>query len=378
MQFTDQQENEYYVIRPIECEDDMEKAVEPPAKEQLGAFHRFLTIWILLSMAAGIILGNYLPQLVIFLEHLQIAKVSIPTAVLLWGIILPMMIQVDFTSLKNVFKQPRAIVLTVIVNYGIQPFSMYALCLLFFKVIFASYLSQEKQTEYLIGSVLLGGAPCTAMVFIWSKLMNGDAAYTITQVAVNDLILLVLYVPTVQLLAGVSNIQIPWTTLMLSVVFFVVIPLVIGVLVRQSLIYKHENFLNKKLLPVMDQLSMVFLLLMVILLFISQAPTIIGNLLDILVISVPLIIQTIFIWAITVAASLLLKIPFRYAGPASLIACSNFFEMAVAVAFTLYGSDSGVTLTTVVGVLIEVPIMLTLVHINNRMQNIFHKSQNLV
>ena len=158
-----------------------------------------------------------------------------------------------------------------------------------------------------------------------------------------------------------------------SVVFFVVIPLVIGVVVRQSLIYKHENFLNKKLLPVMDRLSMVFLLLMVILLFISQAPTIIGNLLDILVISVPLIIQTIFIWAITIAASLLLKIPFRYAGPASLIACSNFFEMAVAVAFTLYGSDSGVTLTTVVGVLIEVPIMLTLVHINNRMQNIFHK-----
>ena len=351
---------------------ELEPEKQPLEESSLGAFHRFLTLWVLLAMVAGILLGNYVPPLVKFMKDSQIAEISIPIAVLLWGIILPMMVQVDFTSLKNVVKQPKAIILTVVVNYAVQPFSMYAFCLLFYKVIFAGwYLGLEKQTEYLIGAVLLGGAPCTAMVFVWSRLMNGDPAYTITQVALNDLVLLALYVPTVQLLAGVSNIYLPWSTLLYSVLFFVLVPLVLGVIVRQSLIYKHKEFLNNKLIPIMDHLSMVFLLLMIVLLFISQAVTILGNLLDILVISIPLIIQTFFIWAITIIASILMKIPYKFAGPASLIACSNFFEMAVAVALSLYGSDSGVTLTTVVGVLIEVPIMLTLVHVNNRIKHLF-------
>ena len=354
-------------IHRLEDANDTEKPEKPP----LGLFHRFLTLWVILAMVAGILLGNYVPQLVIFMKNTTVAEVSIPISIFLWGIILPMMIQIDFGSLRNVYKQPKAIILTLVMNYAVQPFSMFAFCLLFFKVVFQSYLDSEKQTQYLIGAVLLGGAPCTAMVFIWSRLMNGDPAYTITQVAVNDLVLLALYIPTVQLLAGVSNIQIPWTTLLFSVLFFVVIPLILGIILRQSLIHNHANFLNNKLIPILDQMSMVFLLLMIVLLFISQATTIVGNLLDILVISVPLIIQTIFIWGITITAAILLKIPYKFAGPASLIACSNFFEMAVAVALSLYGTDSGVTLTTVVGVLIEVPIMLTLVHVNNRYQHLF-------
>jgi ACR3 family arsenite transporter len=245
---------------------------------------------------------------------------------------------------------------------------MFALALLFFRVIFHGYLGSEKADDYLVGAVLLGSAPCTAMVFVWTALMNGDGAYTVTQVAVNDLLLLVTYVPTVKLLAGTTSLQMPWETLLLSVALFVVVPLLVGVTFRLVMSRRERwlRWMNERLLPAMDGISMVFLLLMIVLIFMSQASTILGNLLDILCISVPLLLQTVLVWAIAVALAWWMRLPYSIGGPASLIACSNFFEMAVAVAVALYGSSSGAALATVVGVLIEVPIMLLLVWLNNR------------
>jgi ACR3 family arsenite transporter len=343
--------------------------------KKLNLFQRFLSIWVLICMAIGILLGYYVPAIADGLNSATIDDVSIPIAVLLWGIILPMMLQIDFSSIANVMKQPRPIIATSFINYGIQPFMMYGLAQLFFRVIFIGYLGDDKAGQYLIGAVLLGGAPCTAMVFVWSTLMNGDAAYTVAQVAVNDILLVILYSPTVKLLAGAANIHMPWGTLLFSIGFFVVIPLVFGVVTRQIMMREESRaaFLEKKMIPVLDSLSMVFLLLMVILLFISQAEKIVHNLVDILIIAIPLLLQTFIIYAISYGTSWLMRFPYEIAGPASLIACSNFFELAVAVAASLYGADSGAALATVVGVLIEVPVMLLLVKINNRTKHIFQQ-----
>jgi ACR3 family arsenite transporter len=344
---------------------------------KLTLFQKYLTVWVLLAMALGIICGRYIPNLALTLEKATVANVSVPIAVLLWGIILPMMIQIDLTKIVSAIKEPKAILLTTIINYAIQPFSMYFLSLLFFRVVFGNYLSIEKQNSYIIGSVILAGAPCTAMVFVWSILMHGNATFTLAQVCVNDLILLVAYVPTVKLLAGASNIFMPWDTLIFSVLLFVVVPLIIGSLIRfiMQRNEKWSEWMNRKMIPVMDRLSMVFLLLMVTILFISQSRTITDNLVDILIIAVPMLIQSVFLWGLTFGLALWLKLPFDIAGPATLIATSNFFEMAVAIAISLYGSDSGAALATVVGVIIEVPVMLTFVHINNRLQNLFPKKQ---
>jgi ACR3 family arsenite transporter len=352
---------------------EIEHQNEPKPIPQMNLFQRFLTFWVLLAIIIGVLLGKYVPGLADALEKATIAKVSIPIAILLWGIILPMMIQIDFTAIVGALKTPKAIILTTAINYCIQPFSMYLLSLLFFKVIFRSYLPVETQDQYLIGSVILGGAPCTAMVFVWSTLMGGDPAYTLTQVAVNDLILLFLYVPTVKLLAGASNIQMPWDTLLISVGFFLVLPLILGSLFRitMSKSTKMENWMKTTLLPLLDRASMVFLLLMIVLLFISQAVTLTENLLDILIIAIPLTIQTVFIWALAYSLAMWLKLPYRIAGPATLVASSNFFELAVAISISLYGSSSGAALATVVGVLIEVPVMLLLVYINNRTKHNF-------
>ncbi|KAJ3103802.1 hypothetical protein HDU96_009142 [Phlyctochytrium bullatum] len=345
----------------------------------LNLFQKYLTLWVLIAMAIGIVLGRFVPAIPSALEKATLAQVSVPIAVLLWGIILPMMIQIDFRSIVNAIKQPKPILLTVILNYAVQPFTMYGLALLFFRVVFGSSLDVAKQDAYLIGTILLGGAPCTAMVFVWSSLMKGDASYTLTQVAVNDILLLILYTPTAKLLSRSSSLEMPWNTLIASVAFFIVIPLVIGIIIRVCLTRTPAGtrFLNTRLLPFLDSCSMVFLLLMVVLLFVSQAATVVSHLVDILIIAVPLIIQTLLLWALAYFGALWLRLPYDQAGPASLIACSNFFEMAVAIAVALYGSESPAALATVVGVLIEVPIMLALVWVNNRTQHWFPKKEVL-
>ncbi|ORZ29728.1 ACR3 protein [Catenaria anguillulae PL171] len=367
--------------KPSAIEDGSMAGPDAPVAvaEGMNLFQRFLTVWVLLAMLAGVLLGHFVPAVPEVLEKATIAQVSIPIAVLLWGIILPMMLQIDFSAVKNALKQPKAILLTTLVNYAVQPFTMYGIAVLFFKVIFANYLGQSKANEYLVGSLLLGGAPCTAMVFVWSTLMRGDPAYTLTQVAVNDLILLVAYSPTVKLLAGAEDIQLPWDTLLLSVGFFVLIPLVLGVLIRTWFKRNQASakWLDTVLIPKLNDLATVFLVLMVAMLFITQAGAINSKLVDILIIAVPLLIQTLLIWGITYGLALVLRLPYAIAGPATLIACSNFFEMAVAVAISLYGSASGATLATVVGVLIEVPVMLLLVEVNNRTKGLFDRRSDV-
>ncbi|KAJ3363004.1 hypothetical protein GGF31_001267 [Allomyces arbusculus] len=354
---------------------DMSTDMDEEAAPTLNVFQRFLTVWVLLAMVVGVLVGYYIPDVPKALDKATVADVSIPIAVLLWGIILPMMLQIDFAALRNVLRQPKAIFLTTLVNYAVQPFTMYLLAWLFFKVIFVSYLGTTRANEYLVGSLLLGGAPCTAMVFVWSTLMHGDPAYTLAQVAVNDLVLLVAYSPTVKLLAGTADIPLPWATLLASVGFFVLIPLVLGVAIRAALMRTDSGrtWLEDTLIPWLNSLSAVFLVLMVALLFMTQANAVTTKIIDILVIAVPLTLQTVLIWGITYAASLWLRIPYEVAGPATLIACSNFFEMAVAVAVALYGPASGAALATVVGVLIEVPLMLALVAVNNRTRGVFDR-----
>ncbi|RQM27749.1 hypothetical protein B5M09_002906 [Aphanomyces astaci] len=356
----------------IETWDDKPAAPMPAVElTKMNLFQRYLSLWVLMAMVAGILLGYYVPSVPTALDKATVHGISIPIAVFLWGMILPMMLQIDFHSVVAVVKAPTPIVVCSIINYAIQPFTMYAISLLFFKVFFDSYLGQEKSDGYVIGAVLLGGAPCTAMVFVWSVLMNGNAAYTLAQVAVNDILLIILYVPTVKLLASASNIDMPWDTLLYSVGLFILVPLVVAVVTRQSLNDRGMQWLQTKVIPLLDTLSMAFLLLMVVLIFISQAATITQNWVDILIIAIPLTVQTVLIWGVTYAAALYFKLPFDVAGPASLIACSNFFEMAVAIAVSVYGTGSPATLATVVGVLIEVPVMLVLVAINNKTQHKF-------
>jgi arsenite transporter len=349
--------------------------VEKPPK--LNLFQKFLSLWVLLAMIAGVLIGYYVPEIPEALDKATIAEISIPIAILLWGMILPMMIQIDFSNVVNVIKNPKPVALTSFINYAVQPFTMYGIALLFFHVIFGNYLGDTKADEYLTGAILLGGAPCTAMVFVWSMLMDGDPAYTVTQVAVNDIILLFVYVPTVKLLAGASDISMPWDVLVYSVGIFAFIPLVLGVFIRYVMSKNDKWFawLNDTLIPTLDRCSMVFLLLMVVLLFMSQATTIVENVLDIFIIAIPLLLQTFLIWGLTYFLALRMKLPYKIAGPATLIACSNFFEIAVAIAVSLYGSDSGAALATVVGVLIEVPTMLALVWVNNRTNTCFQKNR---
>ncbi|OQR82136.1 arsenical-resistance protein [Thraustotheca clavata] len=359
----------------VSCYEAHEREQTGVELQKMSIFERFLTLWVLLAMIVGILIGYYAPSVRNGLNDATIKDISIPIAVLLWGIILPMMIKIEFSSIIDSLKEPKAIIMTCIVNYAIQPFTMYGIVMLFFRTFFGSYLGSDRGDGYIIGSILLGGAPCTAMVFVWSILMNGNPAYTLTQVAVNDIILMVLYVPTVKLLAGPVDVPMPWSTLFISVGLFVAIPLVVGYVVRKTL-YQSEagaQWLNNKLLPVLDSFSMVFLLLMIVLIFISQAATITHNIVDILIIALPLTIQTFLMWALTYQLSLWLHLSYDIAGPATLIACSNFFEMAVAVAVSLYGSGSPAALATVVGVLIEVPVMLILVYINNKTQHKFAK-----
>ena len=346
-------------------------------KGGISIFQKYLTLWVIICMVIGILIGQFLPQVPNFLNQFEYAKVSIPMAILIWLMIYPMMMKVDFRSIKNIGKNPKGLFVTWITNWLIKPFSMYGIACLFFFVIFKSFIAPELATEYLAGAVLLGAAPCTAMVFVWSTLTKGDPAYTVVQVATNDLIILVAFVPIVKFLLGVSNVSVPWDTLILSVALFVVIPLASGMLTRYLVVKKKgveyfENVFVKKF----DGITTIGLLLTLILIFSFQGNVILENPLHIVLIAVPLVLQTFIIFGVAFTACRILKLPYRIAAPAGMIGASNFFELAVAVAIALFGTTSPAALATTVGVLTEVPVMLFLVKIANKTQNWFPVKDN--
>lgn len=335
-------------------------------KSEIGFFSKYLTIWVALCMVAGVLIGKFLPEIPNFFDKFEYANISIPTAILIWVMIYPMMMKVDFQSIKNVGKNPKGLYVTWITNWLIKPFTMYGLALLFFYVIFNGLISADLAKEYLAGAVLLGAAPCTAMVFVWSQLTKGSPAYTIVQVATNDLIILVAFIPIVKFLLGVSEVSVPWDTLILSVVLFVVIPLTGGILTRIFIAKrKGLDYFEKSFLPKFDNVTIAGLLLMLVLLFSFQGDVIIENPLHILLIAIPLTIQTFLIFFVAYIPARILKLPHNISAPAGMIGASNFFELAVAVAIALFGMDSPAALATTVGVLTEVPIMLLLVKIAN-------------
>ena len=347
-------------------------AAEPAPAAGLGLFEKWLSVWVGLAILAGLALGNLTPDLFEDLASVEYASVNLIVAVLIWAMIYPMMIAVDFASLRSIGERPKGIFLTLAVNWLVKPFSMAALAVLFFEVVFAPLISPADAEQYIAGLILLGAAPCTAMVFVWSQMTKGDPTYTLVQVSLNDVIMIFAFAPIVALLLGVTSISVPWETLLFSVLLYVVVPLVAGALTRRALIGKTKDTaridaFTAKLKP----LSILGLLLTVVLLFGFQAGTIIGRPLLIAMIAVPIIIQSYGIFFLTFGFAYAWKIPFNIAAPCALIGTSNFFELAVAVAIGLFGIGSGAALATVVGVLVEVPVMLSLVAIANRTRTRF-------
>ncbi|MCX7025959.1 MAG: ACR3 family arsenite efflux transporter [Spirochaetes bacterium] len=344
-------------------------------EKRLGFFSKYLSLWVFLCIVLGVVIGHFLPSIPTFLNKFEYAKVSIPVAILIWLMIYPMMLKVDFTSIKNAGKKPKGLIVTLVVNWLIKPFSMYALAWFFLKVVFKALIPSGLATEYLAGTVLLGAAPCTAMVFVWSYLSDGDAGYTVVQVAVNDLVILVAFTPIVAFLLGVSDVHVPWDTLILSVVLFVVIPLSAGALTRSRLIKRRgKKWFEGVFLKKFDGITEFGLLLTLVILFAFQGETILKNPLDIVLIAIPLVIQTYLIFAIGYGWAKAWKIPYEIAAPAGMIGASNFFELSVAVAISLFGLSSGAALATTVGVLTEVPVMLTLVSIAKKTKHWFPKA----
>lgn len=338
----------------------------------MGIFERYLSVWVALAIAVGVISGIIYPPLFELIAALEIYHVNLVVAVLIWVMIYPMMVQVDFSTIKEVGKNPQGIVLTLVINWLIKPFTMAALGWLFFEGIFADYVAAETAQEYIAGMILLGVAPCTAMVFVWSQLTKGDANYTLVQVSVNDIIMIFAFAPIAGLLLGVSDIHVPWHTLFVSVVLYVLLPLLAGILTRNTLNKSARSELAiAALLEKLKPFSVIGLLATVTLLFGFQANTILAQPLDILLIAIPLIIQTYGIFIIAYAIAYKLKLRHNIAAPACLIGTSNFFELAVAVAISLFGLHSGAALATVVGVLVEVPVMLSLVAITNKSRDWF-------
>ncbi|MDF7807476.1 ACR3 family arsenite efflux transporter [Pontiellaceae bacterium B12219] len=338
----------------------------------ISFFEKYLTVWVALCMVAGILIGRFLPAIPEFLGKLEYANVSIPVAVLIWIMIYPMMMKVNFKSVKRVGENPQGLYLTWVVNWLIKPFTMFGIAWLFFYVIFKSLISPDLAKDYLAGAVLLGAAPCTAMVFVWSHLTKGNPAYTVVQVATNDLIILVAFVPIVKFLLGISNVHVPWDTLILSVVLFVVVPLTAGALTRGHMIKtKGQDYFENTFLPKFGNTTITGLLLTLVIIFSFQGDVIIANPVHIGLIAVPLILQTVLIFFIAYLGAKAMKLPFNVAAPAGMIGASNFFELSVAVAIALFGTSSPVALATIVGVLVEVPVMLALVGFANRTQNWF-------
>jgi len=340
--------------------------------EGISFFERYLTLWVALCIVVGIAIGKWLPVLPETLEQFEYANVSIPIAILIWIMIFPMMLKIDFGSIVNALKMPKGLTVTLTVNWLIKPFSMFGIAWLFFFIFYKTILPEELAKAYLAGAVLLGAAPCTAMVFVWSHLTKGNPAYTLVQVAINDLIILIAFIPIVTFLLGISGIVIPWNTLLLSVVLFVVFPLVSAMFTRRLVIKQkgtayYENVFLKKF----TSTTILGLLLTLIIIFSFQGHIILNQPLSILLIAIPLIIQTFLIFFIAYFWAYKWHCPHNIAAPASMIGASNFFELSVAVAIVLFGLNSGATLVTVVGVLVEVPVMLTLVRIANNTRHKF-------
>lgn len=337
----------------------------------MGIFERYLSLWVGLCIIAGVTFGNLLPDVFMQIADMEFANVNFVVAALIWVMIYPMMVQIDFTAVKDVGKRPSGLILTLVINWLIKPFTMAALGWLFFKILFADMVDPQSASEYIAGMILLGVAPCTAMVFVWSQLIKGDPNYTLVQVSINDLIMIFAFAPIAAFLLGVSDIEVPWETLLISVVLYVLLPLLAGIITRKKLETKGDSKRIDAFIAMLKPWSMVGLLATVVLLFALQAETIIAQPQTILLIAIPLTIQTYGIFAIAYAAAKLMKLKHNIAGPACIIGTSNFFELAVAVAISLFGLHSGAALATVVGVLVEVPVMLSLVAFTNRTRHWF-------
>ena len=337
----------------------------------LGTFERWLSVWVALAIGAGLLFGNLMPGLFGFLASLEVASVNLPVAILIWAMVYPMMVGVDFGALRQAGDKPKGLVITLVVNWLIKPFTMALLGVLFFEIVFAGLIPPDDAQAYLAGVILLGAAPCTAMVFVWSNLTRGDPTYTLVQVSVNDVVMVFAFAPIVALLLGVTDIAVPWNTLLLSVGLYVVVPLVAGYLTRRGLVASGGEAAVDAFKARVQPFSIIGLLLTVVLLFGFQGEVILERPLVIVLIAIPLLIQTYGIFFIAYLAARVWKVPFEIAAPCALIGTSNFFELAVAVAISLFGLGSGAALATVVGVLVEVPVMLSLVAFANRTKHWF-------
>ncbi len=338
----------------------------------IGVFEKWLSVWVALAIFIGILAGQLYPALFASLAAIEYAHVNLVVAILIWAMVYPMMISVDFGSITHVADQPKGLMITLVVNWLVKPFTMALLGIVFFKYIYAGMMSASDADAYIAGLILLGAAPCTAMVFVWSQLTRGDANYTLVQVSVNDVIMIFAYAPIVALLLGVTNIPVPWDTLVLSVVLYIVVPLIAGIATRRLLLGRNNNTaavsgFTAKLKP----FSIIGLLTMVMLLFGFQGGVILAQPFLIVLIAIPLLLQSYGIFAVAYAAAWAMRVPFRIAAPCAMIGTSNFFELAVAVAISLFGLNSGAALATVVGVLVEVPVMLSLVAFANKTRDHF-------
>ncbi|GAB5373697.1 MAG: ACR3 family arsenite efflux transporter [Acuticoccus sp.] len=348
-------------------------AAPAPAAAGIGFFEKWLSVWVALCIAAGLVLGNVAPEFFAVLAGLEFASVNLVVAVLIWAMVYPMMVAVDFASLARIGDRPKGLVLTLVINWLVKPFTMAGLAVLFFEGLFAGLIDPQDAQEYIAGLILLGAAPCTAMVFVWSQLTRGDATYTLVQVSVNDIIMIFAFAPIVALLLGVTDISVPWETLILSVGLYILIPLAAGALTRHVLAEGGGNTeaAVARFTGAVKPLSVIGLLATVVLLFGFQGQVILEKPILIALIAIPLLIQSYGIFAIAYAAAWAWRVPFNVAAPCALIGTSNFFELAVAVAISLFGLSSGAALATVVGVLVEVPVMLSLVAFANRTRHHF-------
>lgn len=346
----------------------METTVNEPKK--IAFFERYLTLWVALCIGLGILLGNLAPDTMNVLSQWELYQVNIPIAILIWLMIYPMMLQIDFSSLKEVTQRPKGIILTVVINWLIKPFTMAFFAWLFFSNLYGAWIQPDLAGEYIAGAILLGAAPCTAMVFVWSYLTNGDPNYTLMQVTVNDLIILVAFVPIVGFLLGMTDVTVPYDTLIVSIVVYVVVPLLAGLVTNKTLIKSRgQKWFTEVFLAKLKPLSIIALLATLVFLFAFQGGNIVDNPFIILLIAIPLTIQTYFIFFLAWFSGKKLKLTQAVCAPAALIGASNFFELSVAVAIALFGLDSPAALVCVVGVLVEVPVMLSLVAFANRRSN---------
>ena len=345
----------------------------------IGFFEKWLSLWVALCIMTGVGLGSFLPGLFVFLAGLEFASVNLVVAILIWGMVYPMMVNVDFASLRNIGDRPKGLLITIIVNWLVKPFTMAMLGILFFEFLFVDLIAPADAQQYIAGLILLGAAPCTAMVFVWSQLTRGDPTYTLVQVSLNDMIMVFAFAPIVAFLLGVTDIEVPWETLIISVGLYVVIPLIAGILTRKWLLGRAEQGQESqgtvdRFTSSIKPFSVISLLVTVVLLFGFQGHIILDRPLVIALISAPLLVQSYGIFIIAYGAAYLWRVPFNVAAPCALIGTSNFFELAVAVAISVFGLNSGAALTTVVGVLVEVPVMLSLVAFANRTQSYFPRS----